>query len=263
MQQIELAIRDANNKLKKQFWRIILDRPEFKSKLTSNEVRSFNNIIGRFSDMEFSVNNINVLYEYLLNNGNELFKNAIFELFDEITTVYSYYPETEKNVYLFNGWKSNNGYKINNRFILRFYDAYERHLVSSETKFKLDDIEKVFSYFNNGIAPEKPISQCYHEWHSNKMGNTFENSIFKCRIYKKGTIHFYVKDDALLRRFNVFVGRERAWLPPDYAYKPYKNCSTAERDVIKAFEGENEYTKNINDPLLINDGNIPALMISA
>jgi 16S rRNA G966 N2-methylase RsmD len=247
MQQMELAIRDANNKLKKRFWGIILDKPEFKSKLTYNEIQSFNNIISRFSDMEFSINNINVLYEYLLAHGNELFKNAIFELFDKITFTSSFYPETKKNTYLFNGWKSNNGYKINNRFILPFHNAYDRYLASTATKLKLDDIEKVFSYFNNGIAPEKPISQCYHEWHNNKMGNTFENSIFKCRIYKKGTIHFYVKNEALLRRFNVFVGRERAWLPPDYAMKKYSDCNQEEKEIIGKFEGENYYTVESNN----------------
>jgi 16S rRNA G966 N2-methylase RsmD len=262
MSQIELAIRDANNKLKKRFWHIILDRPEFKSKLTSNEVRSFNNIIKQFSDMEFSINNINLLYEYLLNNVNELFKNAIFKLFDEITERHSFYPETEKNVYLFNGWKSNNGYKINNRFILRFHNAYNHYLANFETKSKLDDIEKVFSYFNNGIAPDQPISKSYNDWYHNKIGNIFENSMFKCRIFKKGTIHFHVKDDALLRRFNVYVGRARAWLPPDYACKKYKNCSTEEQEVIKSFESQNEYIKHINDTLLTSEDS-HLLMITA
>lgn len=265
MHNIENAIRDANAKLKKQYWRIVLDRPEFKSKLTTDEVRTFDNLINRFSDMEFSQNNINVLYEYLLENGNNLFKNAIYNLFDEITSKLSWYPETGKNIYLYNGWKSNNGYKINKKFILIFRNAYSGKCFSYdwETKTRLEDIEKVFTYFNNGITPEISLSQSYIDWFENRRPNNyFENSLFKVRVYQKGTLHFYVKDEALLRRFNVYVGRERTWLPPDYAMKTYNECNTEEKRVIDEFEGEKQYTSNLNDPLLTNL-NKSLLMIEA
>lgn len=265
MCSVESAIRDANTKLKKQYWRIVLDRPEFKSKLTTDEVKSFDNLISRFSDMEFSQNNINVLYEYLLENGNNLFKNAIFNLFDEITRESSWYPETAKNTYLYNGWKSNNGYKINKRFILSFRRAYFHSYICPdwETKSRLDDIEKVFTYFNNGVTPEISLSRLYVDWYENRRSdNFFENSLFKVRVYKKGTAHFYVKDEALLRRINVYVGRERTWLPPDYAMKTYNDCDSEEKRVIDEFEGEKQYTSNLNDPLLTNL-NKSLLMIEA
>lgn len=257
MLNVQSAIRTANNIIKKKYWNKLLNRDEFKNKLTSKEVSSFHNIINRFSDMEFSYNNINTLYEYILDNGNDLFKNAIFRLFDEITRESSWYPELGKNRYLFNGWKSNNGYKINKRFIL-VKNAYPDGFGARySTIDDFNDIEKVFVYFNNGIYPEVKLSKAYEDWFNGLKTGTitesfFENSMFKVRIFKKGTAHFYVKDEALLRRFNVFVGRERTWLPPDYAMKTYDNCSTEEKRVIDEFEGEKDYTINLNDPLLLN-----------
>ena len=248
---IQSALRDANEIIKNRYWRKLLDRKEFKDKLTSKEINTFNNIIKRFCNMEFSYNNINTLYEYILKNGNDLFKNAIFDLFDEITRKHSWYPEKEKNIYLFNGWKSNNGYKINSRFILiiQGYTCYDSQVLE-----KLDDIEKIFVYFSNGIYPEIKLRDAFNVWHKNNRSdlNYFENSMFKIRVYKKGTMHFYVKNDALLRRFNVYVGRERTWLPPDYAMKTYNECNAEEKRVIDEFEGEKQYTSNLNDPLLTN-----------
>ncbi|MBI0114438.1 MULTISPECIES: DUF4942 domain-containing protein [unclassified Gilliamella] len=250
------AIRTANKIIKKRFWDKLLNRDEFKRKLTSKEVYNFHNIINRFSDMEFSYNNINTLYEYMLDNGNDLFNNAIFELFDEITCERSWYPETQKNIYLFNGWKSNNGYKINRRFIL-IISLYLSRYSSYRAIEELNDIEKIFVYFNNGIYPEVKLSDAYNDWHKNyKNGLTnntfFENSMFKVRVFKKGTSHFYVKDESLLRRFNVYVSKQRQWLPPDYAMKTYQNCSAEEKRVIDEFEGEKSYQFNLNDPLLAN-----------
>lgn len=258
MLSAQSAIRTANNIIKKRYWDKLLNRDEFKNKLTSKEVGTFHSIINRFSDMEFSYNNINTLYEYILDNGNDLFNNAIFRLFDEITRESSWYPELKKNRYLFNGWKSNNGYKINKRFILVKGTYSDGFGPRRSTIDDFNDIEKVFVYFNNGIYPEIRLSKAYEDWFNGLKTNHssesfFENSMFKVRAFKKGTVHFYVKDEALLRRFNVFVGRLRTWLPPDYAYKPYQDCSHVEREIIKSFEGEKEYIKNLNDPLMIKD----------
>lgn len=217
--------------------------------------------------MEFSYNNINTLYEYMLDNGSDLFNNAILELFDNITREYSWYPETKKNIYLFNGWKSNNGYKINHRFILIINLYKSRRSYYSSATEQLNDIEKIFVYFNNGIYPEVKLSDAYIDWDKKfRSGLTdkllFENSMFKVRIYKKGTCHFYVKDESLLRRFNVYVSKQRQWLPPDYAMKTYQDCSTEEKRVIDEFEGEKSYQSNLNDPLLSNL-NKSMLMIEA
>ena len=108
------------------------------------------------------------------------------------------------------------------------------------------------------------LSDAYYSWYRNNRSdsNYFENSLIKFRIYKKGTMHFYVKDEALLRRINVYVGRERTWLPPDYAMKTYNDCDSEEKRVIDEFEGEKQYTSNLNDPLLMNL-NKSLLMIEA
>lgn len=261
IKDIDKALRRANNIIKDRYWKKLLDRKEFKDKLTSNEVNTFNNIIKRFCDMEFSYNNINTLYEYILENGNDLFKNAILSLFDQITHKHSWYPEMSKNIYLFNGWKSNNGYKINSRFIL-IIQGYVSYYNNRSVIEKLTDIEKIFVYFNNGMFPEVKLGEAYEKWYKeNRDMNFFENSMFKVKVYKKGTMHFYVKDEALLRRFNVYVGRERTWLPPDYAMKTYNDCDSEEKNVINEFEGEKQYNENLNDPLLSRLTNNSLLMI--
>lgn len=250
---INTLIRNFEKKLKTDYWNKLFLLPEFNNKLTTKKQKEFNEIIRSNTNLEFNRHNINLLYENLLTNWSGLIEDAILNLFDKITYDYSYYDERQNNFHLFNGWKSNNGYKINSRFILPFYGAHKT--TSScrrwETKELLNDIEKVITYFNNGMPISMPLQQIYEQWLQGKVeDNQLENEIIKIKIYKKGTIHFFIKNETILRRFNVFVGKKRQWLPPTYAHKAYKKCSREEKDVINAFEGEKQYTKHFNDPLI-------------
>lgn len=258
------AIQKFSRNLKRRYWETLITLPKFEEKLTSKAKEEFLKLIIDYQDMEFSENNINILYENLISFGSELIDKCINSLFDKITHESSYYPETRKNIYLYNGWKTNNGFKINKKFILPMNHSHWSAFWSStwETKAKLEDIEKVFTFFNNGIAPSVSISDKYVEWAKNKTELPFENELFMIRIYKKCTVHITVKDDNLLRRFNVYVGKQRQWLPPNYAMKMYDDCSTEEKQIIDEFEGEKSYQSNLNDPLLANLGK-SMLMIEA
>lgn len=236
------AITKFSNTLKYEYWNKLITLPMFEEKLTTNAKIEFFKLLDVYENMEFNYNNIHILYDNILSSTLNLIEESILTFFDDVTGGYNYYPETKKNVYLYNGWKTNNGYKINKRFILpisiRDNICYP---TSSEEKFR--DIEKIFIYFNNGRKPEKPLAEAFKEFKKNKSrdSNQFENELIHCRYYQKGTCHFTIKDENLLRRLNIYVGKRRQWLPPDYAYKSYNDCTEEEQLLINNFEGEKNY----------------------
>ena len=133
------------------------------------------------------------------------------------------------------------------------WDTIFNRFRAREIESKLRDIEKVFMYFNGNKAPSVSLADlCGRDYYTKHLDD-LENEYFKINVYKKGTIHFTIKDENLIRRFNIFMGQRRQWLPPDYAFKQYKDCNISEKSVIDSFEGEKEYTKQLNDPLLIRN----------
>ncbi|OCG48557.1 DUF4942 domain-containing protein [Gilliamella sp. Bim3-2] len=245
------AIQQYSRNLKKHYWETLIKLPKFEEKLTVETKEKFFKLINDYRDMEFNENNINILYEHLISLGTELIEQCIDKLFNKITRQHAYYSESKKNIYLYNGWKTNNGYKINKKFILPMHNP-STFDGGWRVQEELSDIEKVFSFFNNGRKPEASIADIYNKWRHSHTDNHIENDLFKICFYKKGTAHFTVKDDALLRRFNVFVGKKRQWLPPDYAMKNYNDCNNEEKRVIDEFEGKKQYVSSLNDPLLTN-----------
>lgn len=151
----------------------------------------------------FRLKNLNAIDSYLrkiLTSEDIKVLGDDFLVFDSLETYdliqMNPRPKMEIKIYLYNVWKSNKGYKINKRFILIFRHANSNKYFSygCKTKLRLDDIEKVFTYFNNGITPEISLYQSYVDWFENRRPDNYhENSLFKVRVYKKDTMHFYVK----------------------------------------------------------------------
>ena len=54
-----------------------------------------------------------------------------------------------------------------------------------------------------------------------EWGQWFDWSFFRCKGFKKGTMHFEFKDEKLLQQFNLRVAKIKGWrLPSDTTYKP-------------------------------------------
>ncbi len=46
-----------------------------------------------------------------------------------------------------------------------------------------------------------------------------------------------------MKKFNIFGGRQKEWLPPAYGRKVYQEIDTEERTVIDSFKGEPSYAE--------------------
>lgn len=253
----ELLSNAYIKQIRAKYWEALFMSDEFMGLFTTNLRQKYYNQIGELEDYDFSLYNI---YTIRIQLNQEMIKgveDTILDLFDEFSHKYHWYNETSKNIHYFNGWKTNECWKINKKVIVPLQGF--RDLEYSWGGFKptyydvvnkLTDIEKVFNYLQAGtdievedIDLKQTLELAEHYGDSKKIKTKYITIDF----YKKGTAHFYFNNEELLHRLNIFGSQSKNWLPPSYGKKTYNEMDEEERQVIDSFEGEMSYKKVMNN----------------
>lgn len=247
-----------SKKLKKDYWKKALNIDEVKSKLTSKKKQELVSEINSYTNMEFNEDNIRVFINNLAKKYPTMLEEAILYIFEKFTQ-YAYRDERNqnnqyaKNIHFYNGWKTNKAYKVNKKIIIPFYVGWGGiNSLSWEQIDFLDDIDKVFSYFDTKYLKNEVLT--FRDGYTTietsstgeivkqnlQRGNTsnIQTRYFTISVYKKGTMHFTFVDDDILRRFNIYIGKKYEWLPSDYGF-------TETRDNSVQFESGTEYKQDM------------------
>ena len=249
---LKAKLNKFNAKIKVSFWRKTLELDEIKSRLTNNYRQKVENMLTEYTKMEFTVSNIRQLVLNIIDEYPKMIEGSITSMFNMMTEHALRdnsrwgYKECENNIYLYNAWKTNNGYKVNKKVIIPFSG-----LLNSSGEFQIDgqvspvleDFERVMQYFDGKIKPTTFTKMINHGLQVLKISKKIDTEYFIVNIHKKGTIHFEFKDLDILRRFNIEVGKSKGWLPFDYSYKAYGNLNDEEKEIVNNFENsKKEYS---------------------
>ena len=241
-------------KLKRDYWLEAMNLNEVKSRLTSQKKQELQSELNKYCNMDFTENNIKIFIDNLMANYPKMIDEAIEYMFDKFTQ-YAFRDgrntnnEYSKNIHLFNGWKTNTAYKVNKKIILPFRAEYGNRLYSDKIDF-LNDIDMVFNYFDDKGLENKLLEYTETNGYKQNISTTNTAEIvqgylyqgetkniptryFNITFYLKGTVHLVFNDFDMLRRFNIFVGKKRNYLPSDYGYTEKQN--------FKDFEIAKEY----------------------
>lgn len=235
-----------NNYLKQtrgKYWRAIFQQPVIVSKLTGNLQQELYDNVEKLKDYEFSVYNILTLIIKM--NGRIItgIEDTIIGLFDDWTER-SYYEESPNRHY-YNGWRTNDCFRVGKKVILPFYGAYD----SWDKKFraynviqKFRDIEKVFDFLDSGRTDwPGTLDAAFAKAQEEQITKNIDTKYFTVTVYKKGTAHLVFKDEDLLEKFNLFASQKKGWLPPNYGRKRYRDMSEEEKAVVDSFQGREKY----------------------
>lgn len=240
------------------YWWKVLNIKEVSSRLTSERQREFEQALTEQSQMDFTEHNIRTFVINVIDSYEGTLTTAVVALFDKMTIRHHFHGQLyEKNIHLFNGWKTNNAFKVGKRVIIpcldsfsdsAFFCSYSKIFkLGYSVKGKLDDIDKVMNYFdgmNDYISLSEAIKKAFAQG-ENKGSSTYFDFI----CYKKGTIHLIFRNIDVLRRFNICASRSKGWLPQDYGKKAYGQLSVEFQEVVESFEGKKSYTKNVGQPV--------------
>jgi len=248
------------SKLKRDYWLEAMNLDEINSKLTSKKKQELQSELNKYCNMDFTENNIKIFIDNLMANYPKMIDEAIEYMFDKFTH-YAFRDgrntnnEYSKNIHLFNGWKTNTAYKVNKKIILPFRAEYRNMLYSEKQDF-LNDIDMVFNYFDNKGLNNDLLEYTESDGYKQNVSTTNTAGIVQGYLYKgetkniktryftitfylKGTVHLVFNDLDMLRRFNIFVGKKRNYLPSDYGYTEKQN--------FKDFESAKEYKQYGNE----------------
>lgn len=228
-----------------QYWSALFESDVIRSRLTSNLVNDLRDMVTELRDYEFSVYNILTLIVKMnarVVNGIEA---TILKLFDDWTGRF-HWSETTKNRHYYDGWRTNDCFRVGKKVIIPLY-AYdewrgEYMFRSYKVRDALRDIEKVFDFLDNGRTHWDGTLDAALKY-ADEMGaaRNIDTKYFTMTLYKKGTAHLVFKDEALLEKFNLFASQKKGWLPPEYGRKRYADMNEEERHVVDSFQGREKY----------------------
>lgn len=256
--------------IRKDFWRRCFELPEVHKRMTREREEEFEETLRARTCMDFTENNIRQLVLNIINGYESSLMGAVLKLFDKFSRKHSYYSDNkeEKNIHYFNGWKTNDAFKVGKKVIIPVSGGYRNSPFVNDYSGKWDmcssasselyDIDIVMNYFdgmNKYQSIPKAINVAFTMGQSRKILSTY----FEITVYKKGTIHLVFNDEGILRRFNLAACKGKGWLPCDYGAKPYGKLSIEERNVAESFEGKKSYNEHIGQPMF--DHKEPGLLL--
>ena len=257
-EQMQDQLNDMIKAVRVDFWRRTLDLKEVKARLTSKKQNEFEHALTERTDMDFTENNIRAFILNIIGSYEKTIIDSVLEIFDRFTIKHCFRDTVhEKNIHYFNGWKTNDAFKVGKKVIMPIYGSMGGPFRDWSGGWSLDykaaqelrDIDLVANYFDGMdgyLSVTKAIEAAFAKGQSRKIKSTY----FTIHCYQKGTIHLTFNDMDILRRFNVTACKGKGWLPEDYAAKPYKELSCEERDTVDTFEGKASYSKNLNRMLI-------------
>jgi len=260
--KMQVQVNHLLKVIRKDFWMRTLDLKDVSSRLTSKKREEFDHQVNQRCDMDFTAANIRQFILNLMAGHEKTLTEAVLDVFDKFTIENSYTGGLyNDNIHLFNGWKTNNAFKVGKRVIIPVRASYGNPWVGY-SGWKLDykaseqlrDIDLVMNYFD-GMESYLSLNKAIDDAFSRNQSSSIKSTYFTATVYKKGTIHLRFNDENILRRFNLAACMGKQWLPHDYGRKTYEEMPVEEKQVVESFEGVKSYSKNINRPVFAERAN--------
>lgn len=253
--------------IRTDFWRRTLNLEEVKKRLTSAKKDEFESQLSKRCSMDFTENNIRSFILSIINGYEKTIMDSVLALFDRFT-IESCYRDTlyEKNIHYFNGWKTNDAFRVGKKVIIPIRAGYEgpfrswgKWSLDYQAAYVLRDIDLVMNYFD-GLSSYFSMADAIEKAFAEGQSSGIDSTYFTATCHKKGTIHLKFKNEDILRRFNVAACKGKGWLPEDYGEKAFKTLSLEAQSVADSFEGRKSYEKNVGQGVFGNGCNTLQLL---
>lgn len=228
---------------RKKYWQALFSNKEFVGRLTSNLREKYMGLVEKMGDYDFTLFNIQQIVTEMNAEMGQGIQETIVALFDKLTEQHSWYPEMQKNIHYYNGWKTNKVHKINSKVIIPTYGMFSDYSWSKtfevrQAEATISDIEKVFEYLDGNMSAHVDLHGVLEAACEAGQTKNIRCKFFDVTLYKKGTMHIKFRNQELVDRFNVYCCRKKNWLPPNYGTASYSNLNAEEKAVVDGFNGD-------------------------
>lgn len=209
--------------MQKSGWSFIFNKLNMAKYATQGLKEDINKFVEQQKEVPFTMRNIYRMIEIVIGTTGQRMDKAILEVFDKVT---QHYHENRYNV---EGWKTNSHYLLNKRFIVPGVCEHESYGYKYENVNpsmswnifeKIEDLTKAICYITADNYDTIGDLRSFLRDNKQEWGQWFEWGYFRCRAYKKGTMHFEFKDADLWGKFNQKVAELKGY--PLYEQAPDK-----------------------------------------
>jgi len=221
-------LNEELDRIRREYWRLILDTDEFKDLLTYEAVQELNKRLSLANEMEINIPNIQMLLYAIGANRRDMLVESVVSIFKKITKYHMNQYST--NIHYYDGWKTNDAYKINKKIVYPvkwsfdpswdFSEEYSR--INYDARNFIDDLIKALQLIDPSVSSDfTSISR-----------QEFENDTLRFKMFMNGNVHVWFKDLALLSKLNYLCGSHFDWLPSE---EELKTNPKAREYVVKEF----------------------------
>lgn len=238
--------------LREKYWEALFGSKAMQQLMTRKVVEQYRNQLQQLRNYDFTAENILQIKIDLSKGLVRNLDDAIMQAFDKLT--YEHSMGKNSNIHYYNGWKTNQAAAINHKVIIPFYGIYDsrfNYWSIYNARDYLTELEKILTYLDNGrtdgITCDNIINSTFSSRSRDYAGEKISCKYFDVSFKKKGTVHVWFTDEKLLKKFNIFGGKGKGWLPGDYGKKPYQAMDAEEQDIVDSFEGEKSYQETVSN----------------
>lgn len=213
--------------LQKYYWRIIFNKLHMEKYATKLLREQINRFIEQQVNIPFTMGNIYRVIDMVIQTNGQRMQTALLEAFDMICSF------SAENSTAGEKWKTNANYMVNRKFIVPFMckgyhdsyvsyghswdcrkkkEAYEYVQLNGYSVEQIEDVCKALCYITATNYDNVLTLRMHHnceEW-----GEWFVWGFFRCKAYKKGTMHFEFLNEDVWFKFNYEVAKLRGWALP-------------------------------------------------
>ncbi len=240
-----------------RYWKLLFGNPKFTGKLTNKMQSELMSSIYEMRHYDFTMHNILELLTQIRDNTLNGIETSLMELFETFSSKYSYFDETSGNIHYYNGWTTNKAHKVNKKVIIPLHNVWSSYRFGGEVRWSLSsydawhvlqDLAKALDYIaspaHSAIDTHQDMQSQIERNFREGIASNIVTKYFILSFFKKGTCHIVFRDEELLEKFNIYIGKQKAWLPPNYGRKAYKDLDDEERAIADSFSGgEDGYNK--------------------
>lgn len=223
-------LNEELDRLRRGYWQLILDTDDFKAMLTNDAIQELNKRLSLAEEMEINLPNIKMLLMALNYNKRDILVESVVSIFKKITKYHMNQYST--NIHYYNGWKTNDAYKINKKIIIPIKHSFDSWdfktdymLINDDVRNFINDIIKAFQLLDPSVTGE----------FTSINNQEFECDILRFKMFLNGNVHVWFKNERLLNKLNYLCGSHFNWIPSE---DEIKTDNKAREFVVKEFGAE-------------------------
>lgn len=203
---------EYRKELQKYYWKIIFRKMNMQKYATTKLREDINRYVENNAHRPFTMANIYKVLDVVIQTNGQRMQKAIEEAFDLICSL------SAENSTAGETWKTNSNYMVNRKFIVNYMCEYDSRWPNPYVDIRysgnideLDDVCKALCYLTGRNYDEVGTLWTKVREERPYWGTWFEWGFFRCKGFKKGTMHFEFLDEDVWWKFNQAVAKERGW----------------------------------------------------